>query len=288
MYECMYLKSRDFCPFISLQMTKSETSKRYSGTCTIFIYIGKMSRFRIHKADWVRLYRLHETNTIYLNVLRTAVCESVYVLYNCVQWYSLHITYGLTPVNKPPQPSCRSPSPPTLHMGLLRPHATLLSKSQKKLHRLALPTSPKRSGDHALNLVFLTPANNNLPKPPDWCAPCEQWELDCTNLFQASGFMIGGTIWFIRVNSQGERVWFDGKNERSGGTNSQLISSQRTRQPSTYTIRASISLGERENYRMELRWGGEGSHRGYPEDRRMGLQMLVSPVSTDLSQKTCS
>ena len=120
----------------------------------------------------------------------------------------------------PPKPSCRSPSPPTLHLGLLRPHATLLSKSQKKLHRLALPTSPKRSGDHALNIVFLTPANNNLSKPPEWCAPCEPWELDCTNLFQASRFMIGGTIWFIRVNSQGERVWFDGKNERSGGTNS--------------------------------------------------------------------
>lgn len=99
--------------------------------------------------------------------------------------------------------------------------------------------------------------------------------------------MIGGSIWFIRVNSQGERVWFDGKMNDQG----ELIANwfhQRTRQPSKYTIRASISLGERENYRMELRWGGEGSHRGYPEDRRMGLQMLVSPVSTDLSQKTCS
>lgn len=189
----------------------------------------------------MRLYRLHETNTIYVKVLRTTEAQYVCWVYRV---YTLSIQslfsdiackdrkvciYGLTPVNKHPLPALFVD--PYLHLNLafLRPHATLLSKSQKKLPSPALPTSPKRSGDHALNMCVLPLPMKIYPNRRIEVPVREPWELDCTyhtKLIPSKETDDRGgggyTFWFTRlVDSQRRKslVWWQNERLTLGGIN---------------------------------------------------------------------
>lgn len=125
-------------------------------------YIWKHGHVLVLEADWVRLCRLHKITTwVHISPMLVEWCDTYDLLTPVKQ--SVKYLYSIL------HSTISRLADPHLHLSLVlgpfRRHATLLSKSPKKLHRPALPTSPKRSGDNALIHCFLPVQIIILPNP---------------------------------------------------------------------------------------------------------------------------